>query len=86
VFYPITLLGRIPAQQHHTSKEVTENLLARTAACTCSARDRYDWGVYPGQQRFRLGGQDVGNFYTAVATINEEIYSQQANYLSYAWN
>ncbi len=76
-------LRRNPVQQHSISKDATEKLVARTVAYSRSGMDGYELRDHLSQQRLRPIGGYFENIYSSVGSISEEIYSQQAVYLSY---
>ena len=60
--------------------------MARTAAGSRSGMDGYELYGHLNEQLFRAIGDYFANFSSSVGSISEEIYSQQAVYLSYTWN
>ena len=57
--------------------------MARTTAGSRSGMDRYELRDHLSKQLFRAIGGYFTNFSSSVGSISEEIYSQQAVYLSY---
>ena len=57
--------------------------MARTAAGSRSGMDEYELHGHLSEQLFRAVGGYVANFSRSVRGISQEIYYQQAVYLSY---
>jgi len=80
---PRCLFSQEANSQTHINKDATERPTARTTAGSRSGMDGYELRDHRSQQRLRPIGGYFENFYSSVSRISEEIYSQQAVYLSY---
>ena len=75
----VTLIQRFGNPQ---SARTLENLVARSVARARSEMDGYELRDHRSQQLFRPVGGYFPDFSSSVGSISEEIYSQQAVYLS----
>ena len=57
--------------------------MARTVAYSRSGMDGYELHGHLSEQLFRAVDGYVANFYSSVSRISEDIYFQQAVYMSY---
>ena len=60
--------------------------MAGTVVHTRSGMNGYELCDHLSEHFFRAIGGYFPNFSSSVGSISEEIYSQQAVYLSYTWN
>ena len=83
---PRCLFSQEANSQTHISKDATEKPTARTTAGSRSGMDGYELNGHLSEHFFRAIGGYFANFSSSVGSISEEIYSQQAVYLSYTWS
>ena len=80
---PRCLFSQEANSQTHINKDATERPTARTTAGSRSGMGGYELHNQLSEQFFRPAGGHFANFSSSVGSTSEEIYSQQAVYLSY---